>query len=164
MDNSSMEKVENRIYQARGNKIMLGNDLAVLYGVSTKVLMQAVQRNKARFPLDFMYQLTNNEVTNLKSQFVTSSWGGRRKLPYAFTEQGVAMLSGVLNSPRAIMVNIEIMRAFVRLRDTDVSLADIMRQIEELDKKHEKRYEMMFQAIKLIVEKLDKKVDKDPRF
>ena len=98
----SVEVVATKILLVRGKKVMLDRDLAELYGVSVKVLNQAVRRNKKRFPEDFMYQLTRQEFTNLKSQFVTSSWGGVRKLPYVFTEQGVAMLSSVLNSERAI--------------------------------------------------------------
>ena len=101
----------------RGHKVMLDRDLAELYNVETKVLMQAVKRNSRRFPDDFMFQLTQQEFTNLKSQFVTSSWGGTRKLPHVFTEQGVAMLSSVLKSDRAVDVNIIIMRTFVQLRD-----------------------------------------------
>src|SRR3990167_5750214 len=100
------EVIENKILLIRGHKVMLDKDLAVLYGVLTKVLIQAVKRNIERFPEDFMLQLTPQEATNLKSQIVTSSWGGRRYLPYAFTEQGVAMLSSVLKSKRAIQVNI----------------------------------------------------------
>src|SRR6202040_3389415 len=99
------------------HKVLIDADLATLYGVETTVLLQAVRRNPDRFLKDFMFQLTDQELRDLRSQFVTSSWGGRRYNPYAFTEQGVAMLSSVLNSPRAIAVNIEIMRAFVRLRE-----------------------------------------------
>jgi hypothetical protein len=109
--------IENKILVIRGQKVMLDSDLALLYGVSTKVFNQAVKRNIERFPADFMFQITNIEYQNLKSQFVTSSFhGGRRKLPYVFTEHGVAMLSGILNSKRAISVNIEIMRAFGCIR------------------------------------------------
>src|SRR5271157_2365987 len=108
------ERVERRILSIRGLKVMLSTDLAELYEVAPKVLVQSVKRNRERFPADFMFQLTREEFANLKSQIVTSSWGGaRRAAPYAFTEQGVAMLSTVLRSPKAIQVNIEIMRAFV---------------------------------------------------
>jgi hypothetical protein len=111
-----LEVIEQRILLIRGQKVMLSTDLAELYQVEPRVLVQAVKRNIARFPQDFMFQLTEEEFSNLKSQIVISSWGGlRRARPYAFTEQGVAMLSSVLNSERAIKVNIEIMRAFVRL-------------------------------------------------
>ena len=110
-----IEKIENKIFQIRGKKVMLDEDLAELYNVPTKVLMQAVKRNIRRFPSDFMLLLTRQEVTILRSQFVTSRWGGRRYLPYAFTQEGVSMLSSILNSERAIMVNMQIMRAFVSL-------------------------------------------------
>ena len=109
-------KIESLIHEIRGHKVMLDRDLAKLYGVETKVLNQAVKRNIERFPEDFMFQLTSEEYTVLKSQFVTSSWGGTRKLPFAFTEQGLAMLSGLLNSNIAINVNITIMRTFVSIR------------------------------------------------
>lgn len=108
--------IQNKIYEIRGLRIMLDLDLAELYQVETRVLNQAVKRNIKRFPADFMFQLTPEEFSNLKSQFVTSSWGGTRKMPFAFTEQGLAMLSGLLNSDVAIKVNIAIMRTFVVLR------------------------------------------------
>src|SRR3989338_3536762 len=111
-----LERIERRIFFLRGHKIMLSVDLAELYRVETRSLVQAVKRNSDRFPEDFMFQLTEPEFDNLRSQFVISSWGGHRYPPYAFTEQGVAMLSSVLKSKRAVQVNIEIMRAFVRLR------------------------------------------------
>ena len=113
-----LESVESNIFMIRGNKVMLSSHLAKLYGVEPKVLIQAVKRNAERFPKDFMFLLTDQEVAILKSQIVTSSWGGRRREnPYAFTEQGIAMLSSVLNSKRAIQVNIIIMRAFVKIRE-----------------------------------------------
>lgn len=108
-----------------------------LYGVETKVLLQAVKRNRERFPEDFMFQLTTDEFGNLRSQFVTSSWGGRRYAPYVFTEQGVAMLSSVLKSPRAIAVNIEVMRAFVRLREMLSSNKELAAKLNELEHKLE---------------------------
>src|SRR2546423_10548818 len=121
-----VELIARRIYRIRGQKVMLDSDLAELYQVLTKALNQAVRRNLDRFPEDFMFQLTPAEFYDLKSQIVTSSWGGmRRALPYAFTEHGIAMLSGVLKSPRAIRVNIEIMRAFVKLRQMLVSNAEL---------------------------------------
>ena len=110
------QKIEQSIIFVRGEKVILDYILASMYGVTTGALVQAVRRNPGRFPADFIYKLTNEELTNLKSQFVISSWGGRRHRPYAFTEQGVAMLSSVLRSERAVRVNVEIMRAFVRLR------------------------------------------------
>lgn len=110
------EIIQSKIYEVRNTKVMLDKDLAELYQVEVKVLNQSVKRNTKRFPSDFMFQLTKAEWDNLKSQFVTSSWGGVRKLPFAFTEQGLAMLSGILNSDIAIHVNIAIMRAFVAIR------------------------------------------------
>jgi len=111
------ERIDRCIYRVRGQRVLLSPDLAMLYEVETKVLNQAVRRNLNRFPGDFMFQLTAEEMSILRSQIVTSSWGGHRYRPFAFTEQGVAMLSSVLNSERAVQVNIEIMRAFVRLRE-----------------------------------------------
>ena len=143
------ERIQNAIYLLRGQKVMLSTDLAELYGVSVKVLNQAVKRNTERFPDDFMFQLTREELTNLKSQIVTSSWGGaRRALPYAFTEQGVAMLSSVLHSPRAVRVNIDIMRAFVRLRQLLSTHSDLARKLEELEKKYDSQFRVVFEAIR----------------
>jgi hypothetical protein len=110
------EIIESKIFLIRGDKVMIDKDLALLYGVETRGLIQAIKRNKDRFPKDFMFQLSKKEYKNLRSQTVISSWGGRRFLPYAFTEQGVAMLSSVLNSKRAILMNIQIMRIFVKIR------------------------------------------------
>jgi hypothetical protein len=128
-------RIEQSILLLRGQKVLLDSTLADLYGVQTKVLIQAVRRNRDRFPSDFMLELNNHEVTNLRSQIVTSSWGGRRYLPLAFTEQGVAMLSSVLNSPRAIRINIEIMRAFVRLREMISTNKELSRKLDELERK-----------------------------
>ena len=127
-----MVQIQNLIYEVRGQKVMLDSDLATLYQVQTKVLNQAVKRNIKRFPKDFMFQLTKEEFLNLKSQIVTSSWGGVRKMPYVFTEQGVAMLSGLLNSDIAIAVNIKIMRAFVQIRKLSIEHKDLQEQIQEL--------------------------------
>ena len=124
--------VQNLIYEIRGQKVMLDFDLAKLYQVETKVLNQAVKRNSKRFPPDFMFQLDNKEFAILKSQFVTSSWGGTRKLPYAFTEQGVAMLSGLLHSDVAIDANIAIMRAFVQVRQYLLTTASMSAELKEL--------------------------------
>ena len=132
-----VEVVVSRILLLRNQKTLLDADLAELYGVPTKVLLQAVKRNLERFPDDFMFQLTDQEFSHLRSQSVTSSWGGRRHAPYAFTEQGVAMLSGVLNSPRAISVNIEIMRAFVRLREMLASNKDLAAKLNAMEHKLE---------------------------
>jgi hypothetical protein len=128
-------RIEQSILLLRGYKVLLDSTLADLYGVQTKVLVQAVKRNRERFPSDFLFELNNHEVTNLRSQFVTSSWGGRRYSPFAFTEQGVAMLSSVLNSPQAIRVNIEIMRAFVQLREMISTNKELSRKLDELERK-----------------------------
>jgi hypothetical protein len=132
---------------------MLSTDVANLYGVTEKALNQAVKRNMDRFPRDFMFQLERQEAENLRSQFVTSSsgYGGRRYLPYAFTEQGVAMLSSVLRSPRAVKVNIEIMRAFVRLRQLLESHADLKRKLEDLEKKYDEQFKVVFDAIRQLM-------------
>ena len=124
--------IQNLIYEIRGQKVMLDSDLAKLYQVETKALNQAVKRNLKRFPPDFMFQLDSKEFANLKSQFVTSSWGGTRKLPYAFTEQGVAMLSGLLHSDIAIEANIAIMRAFVQIREYLLATSSLSAELNEL--------------------------------
>lgn len=137
---------------------MLDKDLAELYNVTTGVLNQAVKRNIARFPDDFMFQVTKEEFDNLISQFGTSSWGGRRKLPYAFTEQGVAMLSGVLHSERAITVNIQIMRVFTKVREILTDNLSVRLEIEEIKKQlvnHDKNIELVFSYLDELIEKHD---------
>ena len=124
--------IQSKIYEVRGQRVMLDFDLAALYQVETRVLNQAVKRNIKRFPEDFMFQLNNLEFENLKSQIVTSSWGGTRKLPYAFTEQGVAMLSGLLNSDIAINANIAIMRAFVAMRNYITTTSTVTAELAEI--------------------------------
>jgi hypothetical protein len=147
---SSLERIERTILRVRGHNVMLDADLAALYSVETRELVQAVTRNAERFPADFMFQLTLEEVKILRSQTVISKagHGGRRTRPYAFTEQGVAMLSGVLRSPRAVSVNIEIMRAFVRLRRMLESHADLAKKLDELEKKYDSQFKVVFQAIR----------------
>ncbi len=130
---------------------MLDADLAELYGVETKALNRAFMRNRERFPEDFVFQLTENEFEDLRCQFGTSKWGGRRYLPYAFTEQGVAMLSGILHSKRAIQVNVEIMRTFVRLRQLLASNAQLARKLEALEKKYDAQFKMVFDAIRKLM-------------
>ena len=124
--------VQNLIYEIRGQKVMLDSDLAKLYQVETKVLNQAVRRNIKRFPEDFMFQLDNKEFANLKSQIVTSSWGGRRTPPLAFTEEGIAMLSSVLHSDVAIAANISILRAFVKVREYLLMVSTVSAEVKEL--------------------------------
>jgi hypothetical protein len=147
-----IERIEQAILLIRGRKVMLSTHLAELYGVEPRVLVQAVKRNIQRFPEDFMFQLTDEEFDNLKSQFVISSWGGmRRAAPYAFTEQGVAMLSSVLRSRRAVQVNIEIMRAFVRLRQMLSAHKDLERKLISLEKKYDEQFKVVFDAIKALM-------------
>ena len=137
------------ILQLRGQKVMTDPDLAALYGVETKALKRAVKRNITRFPDDFMFVLDNKELTDLRCQIGTSSsWGGLRYPPMAFTEQGVAMLSSVLNSERAIAVNIAIMRTFSRLRHILSSHADLARKLEALEKKYDKQFRVVFDALR----------------
>lgn len=149
----TMESIERKIYLIRGQKVMLDSDLAELYGVTTKTLVQAVKRNSNRFPLDFMFQLENQEVVGLRSQIVTSKTGrgGRRYQPYAFTEQGVAMLSSVLNSERAVEVNIQIIRVFVKLREMIAAHKDLAKKLEELEKKYDAQFRVVFDAIRALV-------------
>jgi hypothetical protein len=146
-----MERIERAILMLRGHKVMLDSDLAALYGVETKALNQAVSRNIERFPEDFMFQLTEAEAILLRSQTVTLKTGRgqhRKYLPYAFTEQGVAMLSSVLKSPRAARVNIEIMRAFVRLRQMLQTNADLARKLAALEAKYDVQFKVVFDAIR----------------
>jgi hypothetical protein len=145
-------QIERHILLIRGEKVMLDADLAVLYQVQTRALTQAVKRNSERFPEDFMFQLSKEEFDYLRSQTVTSSWGGRRYPPYAFTEQGVAMLSSVLRSTRAVQVNVEIMRAFVRLRRMLASNRKLEEQLNALERKYDKQFRVVFDAIRQLME------------
>ncbi len=152
-----IEQIERSIHVVRGQRVMLDADLAGLYDVPTKVLNQAVKRNQARFPDDFAFQLTLQEFTNLRSQIVTSSFdhGGRRSLPWAFTEHGVAMLSGVLNSPTAIRVNIEIIRAFVRLRRllaTPGELVEQLRNLADTVQLHDEQIKTITEVLRRLME------------
>jgi len=152
----SAEQVEGHIYLLRGEKVMLSTDLAELYGVEPRTLIQAVKRNRDRFPKDFMFQLNKAEFENLKSQIVISSWGGlRRSTPYAFTEQGVAMLSSVLRSKRAVQVNIAVMRAFVKLRTVVAAHKELAAKLTELERKltdHDGHLQTLFEAIRQLIE------------
>lgn len=149
----SVEMMEQAILLIRGQKVMLDADLAQLYGVETKILNKAVKRNLDRFPEDFMFQLTTEEAEDLRFQFGTSKGqrGGRRYLPYAFTEQGVAMLSGVLNSPRAVRVNIEIMRAFLRLRRLLAAHTELAKKLSEMEQKYDDQFRVVFDAIRALM-------------
>ena len=146
-----VERIERTILLIRGQKVMLDADLAELYGVETRALVQAVKRNIGRFPEDFMFQLSAGEFADLRSQIVISSWGGRRSPPYAFTEQGVAMLSSVLRSRRAAMVNVEIMRAFVKLREMLTSHKDLARKLAALERKYDAQFKIVFDAIRQLM-------------
>ena len=141
--------IERSIHLIRGQKVLLDDDLAALYGVPVKRLNEQVRRNLDRFPDDFMFRLDIEEAANLRSQFATSSsWGGRRYQPMAFTEQGVAMLSSVLRSHRAVQVNVEIMRAFVRLRRMLESNAELSRKLDTLERKYDGQFRAVFEAIR----------------
>jgi len=158
------ELVMNKIYLIRNQKVMLDSDLADLYQVETKRLNEQVRRNLKRFPEDFMFQLTEKEFENLKSQFATSSWGGKRKLPYVFTEQGVAMLSGILNSDRAIAVNIQIMRIFTRIRQMLADNTDLRLDIEKIKSKldnQDKNMEIVFRYLDELLEKKDNPIERN---
>lgn len=148
------ERIERAIILLRGEKVMLDADLASLYGVETGHLNRAVNRNESRFPADFMFELTDEEVEALRCQFgISKGKGGRRYRPRVFTEQGVAMLSSVLRSPRAVDVNIEIMRAFVRLRQMIAGHADLARKLDELEQKYDKQFAVVFEAIRKLMER-----------
>lgn len=141
------EVITRKIHLIRGQKVMLDSDLAELYQVETKRLNEQIKRNTSRFPEDFMFQLTKQEWNNLKSQNATSSWGGRRTLPYVFTEHGVLMLSSVLNSARAIAVNIHIMRVYTKLREMIITHKDLLLELEEMKKNisaQDERIDMVF--------------------
>lgn len=161
------ETIRQNIYLIRGEKVMFDRDLAVLYGVETRVLNQAVRRNIKRFPKDFMLQLNKQEFeiwksqivtsrADLKSQIVISNWGGTRKSPLVFTEQGVAMLSSVLKSERAIQVNIQIMRTFTHLRKMLATNKELREKIEAMERKYDKRFRAIFETIRLLLRE-DKK-------
>ena len=147
------ERIERKVLRLRGLNVMLDTDLAALYGVSVAALNQAVKRNRERFPADFMFRLTAQEVKSLRSQIVISKAGrgGRRYVPYAFTEQGVAMLSSVLRSPLAIRVNIDIMRAFVALRRVLESQRDLAEKLDELEMKYDEQFAVVFQSIRRLM-------------
>jgi hypothetical protein len=149
------ERIETCILLLRGQKVMLDVDLAKLYGVTTFNLNKAVKRNLDRFPEDFMFQLNYQEVRNLIFQIGISSWGGTRKLPRAFTEQGVAMLSSVLKSKRAVQVNIEIMRAFVKLRELLASHKDLALKLAEMEKKYDSQFKVVFDAIRELMSPIE---------
>ncbi|WP_316634767.1 ORF6N domain-containing protein [uncultured Flavobacterium sp.] len=159
MDDQSLlseETISNKIYFIRGQKVMLDRDLALLYGIETRVLKQAVKRNISRFPEDFMFELSQTEFNNLISQTVTSSWGGIRKTPSVFTEHGVLMLSSVLKSDKAIQTNIQIMRIFTKVRQMLLDTTEIKVDILQIQKKlenHDKNIELVFSYLDELTEK-----------
>lgn len=142
-----LQIIQNRIYEIRGLKVMLDYDLAELYEVETRALNQAVKRNMKRFPIDFMFQLNKEEAEILKSQFVTSSWGGTRKSPFAFTEHGVTMLASVLRSDKAIEVNIQIVRAFIILRQCALGYAELNQKLENFMLETNLQFNDIYQAL-----------------
>mgnify|MGYP001041973124 CR=1 FL=1 len=160
-----VDQVQSKILFMRGEKVILDSDLAALYGVSTGRLNEQVKRNKERFPPDFMFRLSQKEFNDLKSQFATSSsgWGGRRKLPYAFTEHGAIMAASVLNSERAVQASIYVVRAFVKLRQILAPYKELMSKLEQLEKKlktHDKQIIAIVEAIKLLMPPPDEKPKK----
>lgn len=151
----SLQIIEEHILTIRGHRVMLDSHLAELYGVTTKALNQAVSRNKDRFPEDFMFQLSAVELENWRSQFVTSNSSakmGLRRPPYVFTEQGVAMLSSVLHSKRAVQVNIGIMRAFVKMREAMIAHKDLSRRLNDMERKYDKQFLVVFDALRELME------------
>ena len=159
-----LETIEPRILLVRHHRVMLDRDLAALYGVGTRDLNKAVARNPGRFPEDFMFRLSKSEMENLMFQNGTSSWGGTRKLPLVFTEHGILMLSSVLRSKRAVEVNIQIMRAFVKLRGMLAAHKDLARKLAELEKKYDAQFRSVFDAIRALMEPPGEEPKKIPGF
>jgi hypothetical protein len=158
--------IESKIYSIRGHKVMLDNDLAEMYGVETKRLKEQVRRNIERFPEDFMFELAEEEFGNLRSQIATSSWGGSRYRPYAFTEHGVLMLSSVLRSEQAIQVNIQIMRVYSKLKELLSTHKDILMKLEQLERKtdkHDDQIEVIFDYIRKLVEQPEEPITRTER-
>ena len=152
-----IEIIKNSIHEIRGKKVMLDMDLAKLYEVETRVLKQAVRRNMERFPEDFMFELTEDEIHNLTSHFVISRWGGQRYKPFAFTEQGIAMLSSVLKSKTAIQINISIMRAFVMIRQFALTYKELNEKLIELEKKQNQKFTDIDQVLNYLIAASDRK-------
>ncbi len=162
-----LRTIQNRIYEIRGQKVLLDFDLAELYGTETKKLKQAVRRNMDRFPNDFMFELTKDEYNTLRSQIVTLDNSGRGKYskynPFAFTEQGIAMLASVLRSPKAIEVNIQIVRAFVFLRKYALSHTELTQKLQELETKYNRQFNDVFEAINYLIKKEKKQIEQRNR-
>jgi len=153
-----IEIIKNSIHELRGKRIILDFELAKLYEVETRVLKQAVRRNIERFPMDFMFELNENEIQNLTSHFVTSSWGGQRHKPFAFTEQGIAMLSSVLKSKKAIHMNISIMRAFVMMRQWALNHQELSEKITALEQQYGQKFKDIEQVLNYLIQKDQKTI------
>jgi len=162
-EQANVLSIQSKICVIRSQQVMLDFDLARLYGVETKRLKEAVKRNINRFPADFMFVLTSEELENLRSQFATSSWGGTRYPPFAFTEQGVAMLSSVLNSETAIEINIAIMRAFVFIRQYALSHKDLTEKLKELERKYDQKFHTIHQALDYLLQKEQQQLEQPKR-
>jgi hypothetical protein len=158
-----LEQIKNSILEIRGKKVILDFELAKMYQTETKRLKESVRRNIRRFPSDFMFELTPEEWENLRSQIATSSWGGQRYLPFAFTEQGVAMLSSVLNSEIAIDVNISIMRAFVIMRQFALTYQELSEKLIELEKQHNQKFDDIEQVLNYLIQKDNQKTQQTTR-
>jgi len=157
------EIIQTKIYEIRGHKVMLDFDLAELYETETKRLKEAVRRNINRFPVDFMFELTKIEYESLRTQFATSKKGGRRYFPFAFTEQGVAMLSSILNSATAIEVNIQIVRAFVFIRQYALSHKELTNKLNQLENKYNKQFKDVYEAINYLLKKDKQQIEQKDR-
>jgi phage regulator Rha-like protein len=157
-----LQIIQNKIFEIRGMRVMLDFDLAEMYEVETRTLNQAVKRNITRFPLDFMFQLTKDEFENLISQFVTSSWGGTRKLPFAFTEHGVTMLASVLRSEKAIQINIQIVRAFIALRQYALGYAEVNQKLENFMIETNMQFNDIYQALTEMAELKESEKSRNP--
>ena len=158
-----LQLIQQKIYEIRGQKVMLDFDLAELYEVKTKALKQAVRRNIERFPPDFMFELTQTEFKSLRSQIVTSDKGGTRYLPFAFTEHGVAMLASILRSEKAIEVNIAIVRAFIALRQFALNYNELAQKIAKLEAKYNHQFEDVYEALQLLLSERKNKIEQDQR-
>lgn len=157
------ENIEQKIFLIRGKKVMLDKDLAMMYGVETKALNLAVKRNSDRFPEDFMFQLNEKEFKNLRFQFETSSYGGRRYLPHVFTEQGVAMPPCILKSKRAVAVNIQIIRTFVKLREMIIGNKELRLKIENMERKYDRRFRVVFDVLRKLLENNQREKEEDKK-
>ena len=155
--------IQHKIFEIRGQKVMLDFDLAHLYEIETKVLKQSIRRNLNRFPSDFMFELTPDEFTSLRSQIVTSSWGGTRYLPFAFTEHGVTMLASILNSDKAININIQIVRAFIALRNWALNYKELADKIAQLENDNDKKFADIYEALNYLISEKEIETNQNER-